>query len=174
MQAARAELERIVHELQFAEATWQVYGDLEWVLNEVQKQELTEASGPLIRQMETFLKGAGRDERPYFEAGRGYCDIGWEIGAERIAIQALSGGEYALFCAALTSAVIVLRGAPLRLLLIEAAECDEGTMGQLLAGIDAVVDSLTAAVVCTWKRPESTASDWAVVDMERERSRAAA
>jgi S-formylglutathione hydrolase FrmB len=117
--------------------------------------------------MGTFLGAAGRREQPYFRASKGSCEIGWrrQDGAE-IAIAALSGGEWVLFAAALTAAVIILRGAPLRVLLVEAGETDDQILGGLLAGIRAVADQLTCAIVATPRPAPAGSDDWTILTLD--------
>jgi hypothetical protein len=165
--AVKGELASIAREIERTEAMRQVCAAVEWALQRAREQEITEAGGPLVERMAAFLGAAGRREQPYFRASKGSCEIGWrrQDGAE-IAIAALSGGEWVLFAAALTAAVIVLRGAPLRVLLVEAGETDDQVLAGLLAGIRAVADQLTCAIVATPRPAPAGSDDWTILTLD--------
>jgi hypothetical protein len=74
----------------------------------------------------------------------------------------MSGAEYSLFCAALTCSVLKQRGGELRVLLTEGAECDDAMLARLLAGIEAVGDAVTNAMVLTAHQAEA-ASGWGLI-----------
>jgi len=89
--------------------------------------------------LETMLRAAGRMEVPFFAASRGVCRIGWRTASgKEIPAQSLSGGEWILFAACLTAAVLILRNAPLRILLVEAGEADAPPLQALLDAIRSV------------------------------------
>ncbi len=164
--ATRTELTRIVSEIEHLEASREVMAAIEWSLQRAREREITDAGGPLVGRMGEFLAAAGRHESPYFRAGAGKCEIGWRtVEGREVAVSALSGGEFCLFAAALTAAVIVLRASPLRVLLIEAGETDDTTMAGLLAGIEAVSADLSCAIVLT-PRPAEAGEDWTVHRLE--------
>jgi hypothetical protein len=167
--AVRGELSAIVVELEALDAKRAVFAALEFALQRAREREITEAGGPLLGKMNEFMKGAKRKEAPYFRAGKGVCEIGWkrEDGTE-VEISALSGGEYCLFATALTAAVIIMRGATLRFLLVEAAEADDTTFHQLLGGIETVAHDLSCAIVSTRTRGVVVDKSWTVHAPETE------
>jgi len=165
--AARVELERLSRELRRAESEGNVYGAMEWALHQVRAAQISESSGPLLATLETYLTAAGRGETPYVRAGRGVCEIGWRTPAGLdVPIQALSGGEWALFAAGLAASVIILREAPLRVLVVEAGETDGRTLQQLCDGIRGISDGLTCAIVMTPR--EATVDGWTTIALGQE------
>lgn len=176
LKAARDELTALVDELAKAEIQRDVFAALEWAVQRVRALQMTEAGGPLVSQMRQFLQAAGRREEPFFHAAQNQCDVGWlrPGGGESVLIQALSGGEWCLFATALTAAIIALRGAPVRVLLVEAGEMDQRTLAGLLAGIEATSDGLTSAIVLTPHRPEQVSPGWQIVHLDGQRQTAAA
>jgi hypothetical protein len=164
--ALAAEIEAIAAEVDRLEATVDVAKAIEYALQRIREEELERRGGGLIAQIDTFLAGAGVGNRPYLEASKSVCDIGWiRADGRRVAIQAMSGGEYSLFCAALTCAVLKQRGGELRVLLVEAGECDIEMLARLQAGIRAVGDSITSALVMTHHTMIAEVEDWAVIDL---------
>jgi len=159
--ATRDELKRLVDYITSLEGRSTVFSAFEWALQRGREEELQAAGGPLIREMTRFLDATHRKETPYFRSETGVCEIGWKTpeGLD-VPIQALSGGEWVLFAAALTAAVINLRGAKLRILLVEAAETDEDNLAALMDGIAAVSEDMTAAIVMTPKA--SPREGWAL------------
>ena len=147
---ARAEFDRIKADLLAAEAAKKVFGAVEFALQRLREQEISEQGGPLVSRMRTFLDAAGLHAAiPYLEAGAGVVSMGWTANGRRVPVQTLSGGEWVLFSTALAAAVIALRKPPLRVLLVEAGETDATMLCRLLSGIEAVKEELTAAVVMT-------------------------
>jgi hypothetical protein len=162
VQRSLVERDCLAEEIGRLEAAREVGSALEWALQRVREEEITEAGSPLVRKMESFLRAAGRPETPYVYAGGGSCRIGWRTPAgKEVPVQAMSGGEWALFTAALAATVTVLRAAPLRILLVEAGEADEKTLRSLLAGIRSVAEDLTCALVLTPR--DVQAKGWTVL-----------
>ena len=166
-QAAHAECRRLVDEIDRLKTSEVVFKALEDSLQWVRAEELAHGGGPLILIMCRVLAGAGRPERPYIRAEKGVCELGWrDTGGNEVAVQALSGAEYVLFSAALAAAVITLRGAAVRVLVVESAEAVDHPHGpqslsELLAGL-AAADSLTC-VVLTPNEPSVPAAGWDVI-----------
>lgn len=170
-QAARKELGALVEEIAALELRQTVCAALEWAGQRVREDEIQHAGGELIGVMHRMLLAAGRSEAPYIRAGKGMVELGWRTSAGcEVSCQALSGGEWVLYAACLTASVILLRDAPVRVLLVEAAEADDRTLGELLAAIAAVAERLTAAVVMTChEAPTAAADGWEVVELGRPR-----
>ena len=168
-QAVHQEIQRALAAIDEAKAGAKVFSAVEWALQRQREVEISEAGGPLLSLMGEFLQAAGRTEKPFVRASAGSCAIGWaKVDGSEISVQALSGGEWAVFTAALTTAIIVLRNPPLRLLMVEAGEMDEVTLPQLLAGISAFSDRLTGAIVMTPRAPARRPKDWRVVVCKEE------
>lgn len=70
--------------------------------------------------------------------------------------EALSGGEHAIFVAALAFALTTLANPPLKLLLIEAGELDGSRLVQLLDGLVSVQHEISNCVVATWSSDAHT------------------
>lgn len=116
----------------------------------------------MVVVMESMLRAAGRLETPFFVAAGGTCRIGWRAtDGKEVPVQSLSGGEWILFSACLAAVLVVLRNAPLRILLIEAGEADPHTLQSLLDALRSVADRLTCALVLTPRNV--TAPGWTVV-----------
>lgn len=165
--AVHAEIQRALAILDEAKAARDVYAAIEWALQRQREIEISEAGGPLKKVMATFLEAAGRKEAPFIEAGA--AGIGWITPeGRRVQVQALSGGEWALFTAALTAAVVSCRNAKIKILLIEAGEPDRSTLTQLLEGVKAVVRGLDAAIVLTPHSPDVVPKGWNVVTLVSE------
>lgn len=165
-QAAHRELERILKAIDEDKAERDVNAAIEWALQRQRDREISDAGGPLMRVLGEYLKAAGRPERPYIRAGAGACEIGWatKAGAE-IPVQALSGGEWCLFAAGLTAAVVLIRPSVVKVLLVEAGETDDATLLQVLSGVATLAGGLTAAVVMTPRAPKGE-GPWTVVEAE--------
>jgi hypothetical protein len=127
-----------------------VFAALEWAINETRARSVSEASGWLKALMGEFLQAAGRSETPFFYAVGNRCDMGWQTPeGHEILVQALNKASYTLFIAALTAAVAILRGAPVRVVMVESADCDGRTLEALLRGLAQLADRLTAVIVET-------------------------
>lgn len=171
--ATHTEIHAVLNEIEAAKAGAVVFSAIEWALQRQREIEISNAGGVLMRTIGEFLKAAGRKETPFIRATQGSCAIGWknEAGKE-IQIQALSGGEWVLFIAALTSAVILCRKSTVKILLVEAGETDSATLEQLMAGIQAVdgeTQQLTA-IVMTPRAPETISKDWNLMDVEAQKA----
>jgi len=165
--AVKAELASIAREIEREEALRQVCAAVEYSLQRSREQEITDAGGPLLSIMGTSLAAAGRKEAAYFRASKSAVEIGWRHGdGTEVSVASMSGGEYVLFAAALTAATIILRGAPLRVLLVEAGETDDTNLRALLRGIEAVADRLSTVIVST-QQPVEVAPGWNVVTLDR-------
>ncbi len=162
--ATHKEIHNVLAAIEAAKAGYVVFSGIEWALQRQREVEISSAGGPLMRTMAEFLKAAGRKETPFIRATQGSCAIGWKTpdGLE-IEIQALSGGEWVLFAAALTSAVILCRKSTVKILLVEAGETDPKTLGQLLAGIKGFGDSGLVAVVMSPRPPEVLDPAWSMI-----------
>jgi len=155
--AMRTQLQSIIEEIQALSVLRDVLTAIEDALQGLRAQEINESGGALRQHMQTFIDGTGLKRTPYIRAKAGAFELGWikEDGTE-VAAQVQSGGEWILFTAALATAVIALRGGPLKVLLVEAAEAAPSHLQYLLRGIQTAVahQLLTCAIVSTWYQPE--------------------
>ncbi len=160
--ATHGEIHAILDQIEEAKAAAVVFSAIEWGLQRQREVEISTAGGPLMRFMTEFLKAAGRKETPFIRAGQGSCAIGWRTDDGReIQIQALSGGEWCLFAAALTTAVIYCRKSAVKILLVEAGETDARILGQLLSGVAKLAENgLLTAVVMSPRPPEKLDPAW--------------
>jgi DNA repair exonuclease SbcCD ATPase subunit len=171
--AVHAEIQRAISILEEAKSSRDVFAAIEWALQKQREVEISESGGPLKKYMARFLEAAGRKETPFIEAGPG--GIGWIVADNRrIQVAAMSGGEFALYTAALTAAVLLSRKAELKILLIEAGETDPVTLAQILRGTKAVSKGLNAVLVLTPHAPETGIDGWSVVSLTSEHAGAVA
>lgn len=176
--ATHTEIHNVLNEIEAAKAGAVVFTAIEWALQRQREVEISSAGGPLIRTMNEFLKAAGRKETPFIRASQGLCTIGWKTADGReIQIQALSGGEWCLFAAALTTAVILCRKSVLKILLVEAGEADGRVLSQLLEGIQGVnKEELLTAIVMSPRAPDQRVDyleGWDVIRVTEDKKAAA-
>lgn len=149
----QAELERIVADLEAATVDKRVYTAVEWGARAVQRDQVS-GEGPLVTMMADLLQASGRAERPYIRAGARSCEIGWQRpSGATVPVEALSGGEWALFCAAITTAMLAECGGEIKPLLVEADAMDDVTLSELVQLAGCAVDDglITNVVVTTWR-----------------------
>jgi len=167
------EIQSIIDEINLLDATVDVTRALEFALQRVRDEELRARGAGILDHINRFLGAAGRPEVAYIEAGQGICEIGWlRSDGDRVSVQTMSGSEYQLFAAALTAAILSRRGGELRLLLVEAGECDDKTLASLLQGIEAM-EEITHAIVLTYHEPSSVGDAWNEIELGAEKVRAA-
>ncbi len=165
----RAAVAELVEEIAVAKAASEVYTALHEGAKRVRQAGVTEASSGLTTLMGDMLKAGGRSEKPYIRALKSKCEIGWRTTeGQEIPIQALSGGEWALFASALSAGVIILRGAEIKILIVEAGEADSDTLYAILRGIENVAENLTAALVLTHIPIVFEPEGWTQHEFERE------
>lgn len=172
--ATHTEIHTVLDQIEAAKAGAVVFAAIEWALQRQREVEISSAGGPLMRTMTEFLRAAGRKEMPFIRASQGNCAIGWRTdGGREIQVQALSGGEWCLFAAALTSAVILCRKSAVKILLVEAGETDARTLEQLMGGIEGVHGDHMTAVVMTHRAPDRITPAWSMVRVYEDKEAAA-
>lgn len=165
----RAEMTALLAEIDRATAEQKCWAAAEWACQRLREEDLTARAKGLESRMAKFLAAAGRAEEPFLRAGRGVCEFGLRRAGKEIAVEALSGGEHALFIAAMASAVIALRGPDLRALLVEAAELGAGDAAQaMLRGCAAVADEVQ--VILATNAEIGAPAGWTVHRMSEERA----
>jgi hypothetical protein len=167
-EAQRHTLELMIADIKSLEVCREIFTAVEWACQRVREEGIASTGGSCIATMTAFLEGAERDEVPYFDSRKGQVYIGWRKDGNEVGVQVMSGFGYTLFCAALTAAILVARGAPLRILLVEAGEVDRWNLPHLLNGIAAVDDGLTASIVMTHLGMDADLADDITGGWERE------
>jgi hypothetical protein len=176
--AQHRQLADVIAEIDRLVARHAVLVAIEEATKRLRAEQVARQGGPLLDVLTTYLRAAGRSETPYITANRTSCEFGWvrrekrEGGAvveHRISIAALSGGEWALYAAGLTAALLILRVAPVRILLIEGAEMDRVTLEQMLKGVAALKDELTACVCAAWWAEDVKSPGWTTMTASGER-----
>lgn len=154
------EQRRLLADAEAATEAATLWGHIEWALRRVSEMDVARRSSGLVERIAAFLTAAGRPETPFLRAGSGSVDFGWTRNGAEVTLETLSGGETVLLCAALAGACLSLSDAPLRWLLIEAAEL--GTMlPALLAGCSAIPDAVTVIVAtCVEGAAELAPAGW--------------
>jgi hypothetical protein len=153
--ATRGEFERLVAEITALEAREVVCKALEAALQRVRAEEIEHRGEPLLSIMREVLAGAGRTETPFL--------LGWtREDGEQVAVEGLSGGEFVAWAAAFMAALIIRRGAPVKLLLLESAEADPVTLAQVMAGLSTVSDRLRGCILASAHSPAAVPSGWVV------------
>jgi hypothetical protein len=123
-------------------------------LKVIRETIMRERVEPVVSRMDRFLEAA-------MPGTRAFCDLindldrddfalGWKRGDLKVTLPALSGGERAIFQAALLYALVTLANPPLRLLLIEAAEVDGENLLSLIKGCESVADELSNIFIATY------------------------
>lgn len=154
--AERAGLERLTDELQNVAAERDVFAAFEWAAQQVQAEEVRRSGAALREPI-----GAKLGREVYIEIGKTACEIGWlDDARNRVSVEALSGGQFAFFLAALQAAISELRGGALRCIIVEAGECDDATMQAIAAGLQGFEGQVIAA---RWA--PMLAESWSVVEL---------
>jgi len=167
-EALRAQMRDLLREIDAADAANRAYAAAENACQSLRGEDMAKRSKGLEARMREFLVGAGRSEEPYIRAGKGQLDFGWRRDGREISVEALSGGEAVIFCAAMAAAIVSLRSAPVKVLLLEAAELGSAEPAiQVLRGCEAIaihLDLVTVATNASITGPER----WTVADMSRQ------
>jgi len=146
-EARRQEMAALLQEIDRATALQRAYAAAEWACERLRGEDLAARATGIEGRMRGFLQAAGRTEEPYLRANKGGAEFGLRRDGHEIAVEALSGGEHVLYCAALAATVIALRAPAVRVLLVEAAELGAGEVAQaLLRGCTAIAGELQVVV----------------------------
>ena len=161
------QLNGILVQIEAEKAERDVFAAIEWGAQRQREEELSKSEGGVLKITREFLEAAGRTEVPFVRASAGACIVGWKAGEKEVPVQSLSGGEWAVFTAALTAATMILRGPEIRILIVEAGETDAKVLSQIAAGCKAVADRLTGVVVMSPRKFqfESEEHGWNVVQV---------
>ncbi len=161
------QLNGILEQIEEEKAEREVFAAIEWGAMRQREEELSKSEGGVLKITREFLEAAGRTEAPFVRASAGSCIVGWKAGEKEVPVQSLSGGEWAVFTAALTAATMILRGPEIRILIVEAGETDAKVLSQIGKGCKAVADRLTGVVVMSPRKFvfESEDHGWNVVQV---------
>lgn len=123
------------------------------VLKDVREGIVKGILGPLTDTITDLLAKCGIKAQAFIDletpTGKPDFSIGWTRDQSRVVLDAMSGGERVLFCAAL-SAALARKAAPLlRVLMIEAAEIDAQRMPGVLTGLAGLRDEIGNIIVAT-------------------------
>lgn len=125
---------------------------------EIRDRLVGELVSPLLDRMNKFLAIAAPGCRAYCNlAGTGkktVFELGWIKSRPgkpdvQVPLSTLSGGESVIYSAALIYAMLCMANPPLKLMLLEIAECDEWAWNGLAAALEAVADELGNVLVAT-------------------------
>lgn len=162
--AREREMRALAQKIERLTALSECWSAAEWCCHRLREEDMALRSKGLAARMREFLRAAGKSEDPYLRAAKGICDFGWRRGDREISVEAMSGSETVLYCAALAASIITMRGAPERLLLVEAAELGVEACGWVLAGIAGIAESWgIQALVATWV-PIEAPQGWNVIE----------
>lgn len=132
-----------------AEEAWKL---AERAIADATEELIGAATRDLLSDINAVLEQAGRAERAYLllenQRGRPIFELGWTANGTRTSFQALSGGEAALFAAALSLA-ITSRANGRKILLVEADPLDQHNLLMLLKSLQAFAGKLDALLVAT-------------------------
>lgn len=149
---------------------WEVCKRLADAIRVLRESLMAELVSPLIDKMNRFLSVGAPGRAAYCrlcnDKGKAVFDLGWIVDEQhRRSFPALSGGEQAMFGAALAYALVCLSDAPLKLLLIESAEVDYQNWLLLLNALAAVQDDVSNILVAchahSWVEADD---DWKTIN----------
>lgn len=129
-----------------AEATnYESWDCLGRALRAIREEMMVELVKPLLSRIDRFLSVAMPEHRAYCELanerGTAIFELGWTVGGHhRVSLPAMSGGESALFGAALIYALVGLADPPCRMIGLEAAELDRVHLARLMQALSSIDD----------------------------------
>lgn len=165
--ALRTEMSRILAAITASEAERDVWAAAVYACGIVRQEDLALRAQGIESRMAQFLTAASRPETPYLRASKSATDFGWVRDGREITIEAMSGGEYTMFAAALAAAVISLRAPGVKILMIEENEVGLGEPFQgLLAGCAAISAAHGIQCIVASNLPHSDVpAGWSVVSL---------
>lgn len=127
-------------------------------IRDLRNKMMDELVRPVIEPMNRFLAVAAPGFTTYVEleerkgeVSKPIFDIGWSDGTRRVPLETLSGGESAIFCAALAYALVMIANPQLRVLMVEAGEIDDAHFDRLMDGLNAVSGDVGNIIVAAWQ-----------------------
>lgn len=150
--ALRAELAKIRATIEGADAEAMCWGAAAWAASRLRDMDMESRTGPFVDRVRRFLAAAGHVEEPYLECAKGAADVGWITTAgAKVPYAWLSGGQSAIFRAAVAYAIVTLRAPAERVLLLELAETGDGAADSRLlrAAVAVSADVQVVASTCS-------------------------
>ena len=154
-------------------AAYDMVGMVQDAIKAVREVIMDDMVRPLLDTVDEFLRLAGVERSAYctLANGRGKAifDLGWVVDVDglerRISLDTMSGGESALFGAALAYAMLKAANQPSKVLCIEADSIDTNTIDKLLVGFGGVND-LDHVIVATCHKVPLIADGWNLVELD--------
>jgi DNA repair exonuclease SbcCD ATPase subunit len=154
-----AEALKCTRAIQQRGAEEQAWKDIEKALKTIRAEELTTIVEPFVRHINEFLQ-AGNVDRVAFcrlaaPSGRHVFQFGWCVPAFddtkslEVLYDALSGGEKALFGAAVAYALTMLADPPCKVLMLEGGELDAASLFAVMCALKALSDNLDNVILAT-------------------------
>lgn len=134
----------------------------------VRETMMADLVSPMLGLIRTFLGHVpGLNAAPYCDLAtdrdKPVLLLGWTRRGTRVPVEQMSGGEYAIFVAAIQFAMIVLRNPPLKILCIDGSELDASSMDALCAALSACAADLDHVFVASHLPPPESAREWTIV-----------
>ncbi len=135
----------------------------------VRESMMADLVSPMLGLIRTFLGHVpGLNAAPYCDLAtdrdKPVLLLGWTRDGTRVPVEQLSGGEYAIFVAAIQFAMIVLRNPPLKILCIDGSELDASSMDALCAALTACAADLDHVFVASHLPPPDSAREWSIIE----------
>lgn len=166
LDACTREMHAITAAIAACEAGSEVARASEWALQTLRSRDLGARGAPLLDRIQRFLVAAGLPVEPYLKADKRTVDFGWVRDGKPVHVSAMGGGDAVLFQTALAAAIIALRKAPVRVVLVEAAEAGRAWLTSALQrGLAAVQDGFDNAIVSTCSETAKPEEGWVAIDM---------
>jgi len=123
----------------------------------LQGRILKDTIGPLTGKINNLLNMTGRSYnlKPVMvdKNGKEIFDFAWEKDGIEVSFESLSGGEKVVFGAALATALVLQKNPPLKALIVEASECDEGNLVALMESLNKFGGDINNVLVATHVTP---------------------
>lgn len=152
--ALESELTRCAAEAEKETVAFRVWESIGKGLRTIREVLIPRIMAPLLDRVNHFLSIARPGAKAYCDLvndrGTAIFELGWILdGMKRVSLPAMSGGETAMYCAALAYAMVVISDAPLKLLMLELGEADICTTNQILLALTAVRADVSNVIVAT-------------------------
>lgn len=164
--ARSREMNMLTSEIAAREAQSEVARASEWALQALRSQDLGARGAPILDRIRRFLVAAGLPFEPYLKADKRTLDFGWLRDGKPVHVSAMGGGDAVLFQTALAAAIIALRKAEVRVVLVEAAEAGRAWLTSALQrGLAEVQDGFDNAIVATCSETAKPEEGWVALDL---------
>lgn len=129
---------------------------------------------PMVKHIAAFLgRCVGLNASAYCslatDRDKPVLHLGWVRDRVRVAVEQMSGAEFAIYVAAIQYAMIQLRRPPLRVLCVDGSELNAEAMSMLCAAFSASVSELDHVLVASHlPPPDDLSGAWSVIECRRE------